>query len=90
MKRDNESFCIKPVVDCSTVKLFFQEPCNTSQIFSERLGENRPIKKTGEGIYEAEMKEGVTYIYHYKNNKLAELEMKKGMLGSAYLRPSVK
>ncbi len=87
LKRDNESFCIKPDIDCSTVKLFFAEPCNAQHVFSERLGEWRPIKKTGEGTYEADMKEGITYYYHYKNGKLVELEMKKGLLGSVYLRP---
>ncbi|MCX6199361.1 MAG: hypothetical protein NTY88_09095 [Bacteroidetes bacterium] len=87
MKRDAEAFCLKPEIDCSTVKLFFAEPCNTQHIFSERLGEWRPLKKTGEGTYEADMKEGITYYYHYKNGKLMELEMKKGLLGSVYLRP---
>ena len=87
MKREDGAFCIKPFVDCSTVKLFFAEPCNPKQIFSERLGEYRAIKKTGEGTYEAEMKEGLTYTYHYKNGKLIELEMRKGLLGSVYLRP---
>ena len=87
MKREDGALCIKPPVDCSTVKLFFAEPCNNQQIFSERLGEYRMIKKTGDGTYEAEMKEGLTYIYHYKNGKLLELEMRKGLLGSIYLRP---
>lgn len=87
LKRNNESFCIQPDIDCSTVKLFFAEPCNSQRVFSERLGEWRPLKKTGEGTYEADMKEGITYYYHYKNGKLVELEMKKGLLGSVYLRP---
>ncbi len=87
MKREDGSFCIKPLVDCSTVKLFFHEPCDNQKIFSERLGEYRVIKKTGEGLYQAEMKEGITYYYHYKNDKLVELEMRKGLLGSIYLRP---
>lgn len=87
MKREDGSFCIKPLVDCSTVKLFFHEPCDNQKIFSERLGEYRVIKKTGEALYQAEMKEGITYYYHYKNDKLVELEMRKGLLGSIYLRP---
>jgi hypothetical protein len=90
MKRDDGTFCIKPPVECSTVKLFFQEPCSMEHVFSERLGEYRALKKTGEGTYEAEMKDGITYIYRYKNGKLAELEMRKGVLGSVYLRPQVK
>ena len=90
LKKDNESFCMKPPVECSTVKLFFHEPCNSEKVFSERLGDYRPLKKTGNGVYEMELKEGLTYIYHYKSGKLAELEMRKALLGSVYLRPSAK
>lgn len=86
MKRDGVSYCIKPLVECTTVKLFYNEPCDAQQVFSERLGEYRTIRKIAEGIYTAEMAEGVTYYYRYKNGKLYELEMKKGMLGSVYLR----
>ncbi|MBP6732811.1 MAG: hypothetical protein KA149_12170, partial [Chitinophagales bacterium] len=88
MKRDAESFCIKPVVDCSTVKLFFIEPCSNEHVFSERIGEYRPLKKKAAGIYEAEMTDGLTYIYHYTSGKLTEIEMRKGLFGSAYLRPA--
>lgn len=87
MKLDGILSDINAWVDCSTVKLFFAEPCNAHFIFSERLGEFRNIKKTGDGLYEAEMKEGITYYYHYKNGTLTELEMKKGLLGSIYMRP---
>ncbi len=85
MQRDSDAYCIKPVVECSTVKLFFSEPCN-SRVFSERLGEYRSIRKTSEGVYEAEMSDGILYIYRYKNGKLVELEMKKGLLGSIFLK----
>ena len=87
MKRVDGAFCIKPSVDCSTVKLFFAEPCHSSEILSERMGEFRSIKKTGEGVYQADMQDGLTYFYHYKNGMLMELEMRKGLLGSVYLRP---
>lgn len=90
MNRDGVVLCIKPLQDCSTAKLFFHEPCNQQSVFSERLGENRPVKKTGESVYEVEMQEDVTYIYHYKNGKLLELEMRKGLLGSVYLRPALQ
>lgn len=88
MKRDDGDFCLKPMVTCSTVKLFFTEPCDPKQVFSERMGEYRGIKKTGEGIYQAEMSDGLTYYYRYKNGKLMEFEMRKGLLGSVYLKPA--
>ena len=86
LNRVDGSFCIKPVVDCSTVKLFFAEPCNAGQVLSERMGEFRSLVKTGEGVYKADMQDGLTYFYRYKNGILTELEMRKGMLGSVYLR----
>ncbi len=87
--REDGTFAVKNAVDCSTVKLFFDEPCNLHQIFSERMGEFRVIKKTGEGTYESYMQDGITYFYRYKKGKLMELEMRKGLLGSVYLRPHI-
>ena len=87
LKRDDGAFNT-PLTNCSTIKLFFGEPCSEKYVFSERLGELRPVKKVEAGNYQAEMKDGLTYYYHYKAGKLVELEMRKGLLGSVYLRPS--
>jgi len=84
---DKVATSLAQMVDCSTIKLYFNEPCNGATVFSERLGENRVLKKTGDGVYQADMKEGITYTYRYKNGKFVELEMKNGMLGSSYIRP---
>lgn len=86
IQREDRSFNIPHLVDCSTVQLFFAEPCDAHNIFSERSGEFIPVRKMREGTYEADMKEGITYFYHYKNGKLFELEIKKRLLGSVYLR----
>jgi hypothetical protein len=84
--RNKEQFVLNGLIDCSTVKLFYVEPCSETRILSERLGEFRIVKKTGPGTYEAEMSDGITYIYRYKDGKLTELEMRKGILGSIYMR----
>ncbi len=86
VNRNKEEFVVNGLVDCSTVKLFYAEPCSQTRILSERLGEFRSVKKTGPGTYEAEMSDGITYIYRYKDGKLVELEMRKGIIGSIYLR----
>ncbi|HWB63982.1 MAG TPA: DUF6134 family protein [Chitinophagales bacterium] len=84
---NGKNLCITGgLINCSTIRLFYNEPCSTDKMLSERLGEFRQVRKTGEGTYEADMSEGITYIYRYKNGKLIELEMKKGFLGSVYLR----
>jgi hypothetical protein len=87
IKMDNTVSYLNAAVNCSTVKLFFAEPCSLDKVLSERMGQFRNFKKTGNGEYEAEMSEGITYYYRYKNGKLAELEMHKSILGSIYLRP---
>ena len=84
---DNVASKLSDMLDCSTVKFYFSEPCSSTVVFSERLGENRVLKKTGDGVYQADMREGITYYYRYKNGKLVELEMKNSILGSSYLRP---
>ena len=86
VKRDKEAFYLDGSIDCSTVKLFYYEPCSLDHMLSERLGEFRRVKKNGNGVYEAEMSDGITYYYHYKNGKMVELEMRKGLMGSIYLR----
>jgi hypothetical protein len=83
--RNNCTQLIKSMIDCSSVKFYFEEPCNDDKIFSERIGQFVPIRKISEGEYECTLNEGVTNIYRYKNGKLTELEIKKGMV-SAYLR----
>jgi hypothetical protein len=87
INQDNTTLTLTDIIDCSTIKFFYAEPCNMKTVFSERLGENRPIKKTGDGVYQVDMKEGVTYLYKYKDGKLVELEMKSALLGSSYARP---
>lgn len=88
MKRDDGTFHVNVPVYCTTTMLFFSEPCDGARVFSERMGEFRTIKKTEPGVYKADMQDGLTYYYRYKAGKLIELEMRRGILGSAYLRPA--
>ncbi|HLP19765.1 MAG TPA: DUF6134 family protein [Chitinophagales bacterium] len=88
MKRIDGAFNINSPVYCSTIQLFFHEPCDKARVFSERMGEYRTIKKVSDGVYKADMQDGLTYYYRYKNGRLIELEMRRGLLGAAYLRPA--
>lgn len=88
MKRHDGNFYVNVPVYCSTTMLFFNEPCDGARVFSERMGEFRTIRKIEEGVYKADMQDGLTYYYRYKGGKLIELEMRRGILGSAYLRPA--
>lgn len=68
----------------SAVQLYFQEPKNKPQIFSERMGEYCRFTCTADGVYECKTPNGVTNIYRYKNGVLYELEMSKG--ASVFMR----
>ncbi len=85
--RDGEQLCFKPDIIFSSIQLYYEEPKKQKEVFSERLGEYRPMKCVAPHEYEVDMKGGITYTYRYGNGKLLELEMRKGLLGSAYLRP---
>jgi hypothetical protein len=85
--REDGSFNILSTVTCSTIILFFEEPCDGMKVFSERMGEYRYLKKIEPGVYEAEMQDGITYFYRYVKGKLIEMELRKGVLGSVFLRP---
>jgi hypothetical protein len=88
MKRSDGNFNVNVPVYCSTTMLFFNEPCDGARVFSERMGEFRTIKKVEPGVYKADMQDGLTYYYRYTAGRLTELEMRRGILGSAYLRPA--
>lgn len=88
MKRHDGNFNINVPVYCSTTLLFFNEPCDGARVFSERMGEYRTIRKVADGEYKADMQDGLTYYYRYKGGRLIELEMRRGILGAAYLRPA--
>lgn len=67
----------KPI-NFSSILLYFNEPINQSNIFSERIGDFCRFVKTGEHKYECKLANGVNNIYTYSNGILAELEMNKG------------
>ncbi len=82
--RNGKKTEIAKPVNNSVLELYFTEPKKTIEVFSERLGRVYSLIREAEGVYDAVI-DGVTNIYTYKNGKLIELEMKKG-IGSVYLR----
>jgi hypothetical protein len=86
IKKGAEILHINQPISFSSVQLYFTEPIGRASIFSERIGEYCRFTKTGEGVYECKLANGVSNIYRYRNGKLYELEMSKG--ASVYLRPA--
>ena len=80
-----EKRIINKAIRQTAVQLYFQEPKPLQQIFSERLGDFIDLVKSAEGVYECNLKNGLTSIYRYQNGKLVELEMKR-RIGTVFLK----
>lgn len=78
IKKGEEVLQLTPLLDFSSIQLYFNEPNGRAKIFSERVGQLCDFIKTAEGVYECKMNNGVLNIYRYKNGVLYELEMSKG------------
>jgi hypothetical protein len=76
--RGEEVLKVSTPVKMSSILLYYQEPHQNLNIFSERLGRFCEFKKTAEGVYECKLDNGVNNIYKYRNGVLYELEMVKG------------
>ena len=84
IKKGEETFTLKQVVDFSSSVLYFIEPVGRPLIFSERLGRFCSFKTLSAGVYECKLDNGVDNIYRYKNGVMYELEMSKG--ASVFMR----
>lgn len=84
IKKGTEVLHLDRQLDFSSINLYFAEPIGRTSIFSERLGAFTPFKKTGEGVYECKLDNGVNNIYRYRNGELYELEISKG--ASVFMR----
>jgi hypothetical protein len=84
IKKGSEMLHVNNPIDFSSIHLYFTEPKGRTSIFSERIGDYCTFVKTGEGVYECKLANGVNNIYRYRNGILYELEMSKG--ASVFLR----
>jgi len=62
-------------VNYSLAMIFFSEPAGKTEIFSERLGEFVPIKKTGDHMYEVTLPDGDKYTYRYTDGKMVQMDV---------------
>lgn len=84
MTLDNKKIRIKRVINHSSLMLYFMEPQNLANIFSERLGTFFYLEKVGKHEY-LSIVNNVTSYYRYLDGRLNELEMSRP-LGSIFLR----
>lgn len=64
--------------------LFFQEPVDKTEIFSERFGQNIPIKNKGNHTYEFTFPNGEKFTYYYENGIIIKSDM-PSPIGKAHL-----
>lgn len=76
---------LKVPVNMATVLLYFNEPQKLQGILSERAGKLLDLTKEPDGAYVAKLDGGMGR-YTYKNGKLVQLELSKGMLGSVLIK----
>ncbi len=72
----------------SVLHLFYKEPSAQQSLWSERVGQQLPIKHKGSGVYEFKNPGGATNVYKYENGKVKEVEM-QATFGTSYMRPAV-
>ncbi len=71
--------------DYAMANLYYQEPKERTEVFSERFGEFLQIKSIGNAQYELTLPDGRTNIYTYKNGRCSEVKVNH-MLATLYFR----
>ncbi len=73
-------------IHTTSLDLYYREPTNISAVYLDRIGKVMPITKSKPQEYIIKPESGLTNIYRYSANKITELEMKKSIIGTMYLR----
>jgi len=61
-------------INNTVTSLYYKEPLNISQVYSERYGQMCNIKKVSEGNYSVDLPDGKQGIYSYKNGQCKEVK----------------
>lgn len=61
-------------VDYSICLIFFKEPVDKTEVFSERLGEFGKINPKGNHTYEISLSNGDKYTYYYENGQIVKAD----------------
>ena len=73
-------------IELSSVLLYFNEPQQLKNIFSERAGKFFDLLKQNDGSYQATLDDG-NAKFSYTHGKLAQIEVSKGILGTVVITP---
>ncbi len=79
MKIDDVSSRLNKKVTYAMANLYFHEPSDITEVFSERYGEFCKIKKVANHKYELHLPSGKKNYYSYKNGICQEVEVNHSM-----------
>ena len=66
-------------------RLFFQEPVNLNQVFSERFGKYLKIEKAGPGYYLLHVPDEDPNGYYYKNGQFVKLDVNHSLMDISFV-----
>ncbi len=82
-------FQLNSKVQFTTAKLYFQEPVNVDQIYSERFLAYCALEAQGNNKYKLHLPNGKVNYYTYKNHKLIEVLVERTWF-DLRIKPSIK
>jgi hypothetical protein len=71
-KKKSKEFT-KPILNTVT-SLYYKEPVNISEVYSERYGQMCTVKKLADGSYSVSLPDGKQSLYTYKNGVCREIK----------------
>ena len=82
---NGDKWAVDVPFNASSVLLYFAPPQKLQKIFSERAGKLFDMIKKDEGVYQASLDDG-TAKFTYAANKLSQIEVSKGILGTIIIK----
>ena len=61
-------------INHTVTSLYYREPVNLKQIYSDRFGKMCPVQKVGSGAYEVMMPDGKKTLYTYAQGQCREVQ----------------
>lgn len=74
VSQGNQTQLFTGSVQFSTLQLYFQEPLQVTEVFSENHCRNIPLKCIGKGVYSLQQQDGYTTTFWFANGRLEKIE----------------
>ena len=74
----------KPV-EHTVLSLYYKEPVNVREVFSDNFQQYLPVKKTGPGEYRMDLPDGNSNYYIYQQNRLVYVDVDQPFYGLQFI-----